>query len=165
MANENLQQLYVDQLRDLYNAEQQILKALPKMAQKAKHPALKEGFRFHEEQTRQHAQRLERIFDMLGQRPTGEKCKGMEGVLDEGEETMKKYDNPDVADAAMIAAAQRVEHYEIAGYGAVRTFAKELGLTDQEQLLQQTLNEEGNMDHKLSQLAEQVVNIDALRAD
>jgi ferritin-like metal-binding protein YciE len=165
MANENLQQLYVDQLRDLYNAEQQILKALPKMAEKAKHPGLKEGFRFHEEQTRQHAQRLERIFDMLGQRPTGEKCKGMEGVLDEGAETMKKYDNPDVADAAMIAAAQRVEHYEIAGYGAVRTFAKELGLTDQEQLLQQTLNEEGNMDHKLTQLAEQVVNIDALRAD
>jgi ferritin-like metal-binding protein YciE len=165
MARENLQQLYVDQLRDLYNAEQQILKALPKMAEKASHPRLKEGFRFHEEQTRQQAQRLERIFNMLGERPTGEKCKGMEGVIEEGKEIMGKYDSADVTDAAMIAAAQRVEHYEIAGYGTVRTYANMLGLTEQEELLQQTLNEEGNMDHQLTQLAEQVVNIDAIRAD
>jgi ferritin-like metal-binding protein YciE len=165
MARESLQKLYVDQLRDLYNAENQILKALPKMAEKATHPSLRQAFQQHEQQTRGHVDRLDRIFGMLGERATGEKCKGMEGVLDEGQEIMKEYDNSDVLDAGMIAAAQRVEHYEMAGYGCVRTYANMLGLPDQEALLQQTLNEEGETDHKLTQLAEQVVNLDAMRAD
>lgn len=164
MANESLQQLYVDQLRDLYSAEQMILTALPKMAEKATHPGLKDGLRLHENQTRQHAERLERIFNMLGQRPRAEKCKGMEGIINEGKEVMDKYKDSDVLDASMIAAAQRVEHYEIAGYGCVRTYASMLGLPDQEALLQQTLNEEGETDHKLTQLAEEVVNVDAMKA-
>jgi ferritin-like metal-binding protein YciE len=163
MARESLQKLYVDQLRDLYNAESQILKSLPKMEEKASHTGLKEAFRLHYRQTQQHVDRLEQIFSALGQRPSGEKCKGMEGIIDEAQDTLKMYDDSDVRDAALIAEAQRVEHYEIAGYGCVRTYANMLGFTNQEQLLQQTLNEEGETDHKLTEIAEQIVNIDALK--
>jgi ferritin-like metal-binding protein YciE len=163
MPRQSLEQLYKAQLRDLYSAENQILKALPKMIEKAGHPGLREGFELHLQQTQQHADRLQRIFGMLGERPGGETCKGMEGLLEEAEETMKQFDDPDVRDAAMIAAAQRVEHYEIAGYGSVRTYANLLGLGEQEQLLQQTLNEEGETDHKLTALAEEVVNLDAMK--
>ncbi|HEX6534286.1 MAG TPA: ferritin-like domain-containing protein [Gemmatimonadaceae bacterium] len=163
MPRESLEQLYKAQLRDLYSAENQILKALPTMAEKASHPGLRTAFQDHLRQTEQHVQRLQRVFDMLGERPGGERCKGIEGVLDEAKDTMKQFDDTDVRDAAMIAMAQRVEHYEMAGYGCVRTYANELGLGEQEQLLQQTLNEEGETDHKLTALAEEVVNVDALK--
>ena len=164
MANhESLQTLYINELRDLMSAEHMILKALPEMAQKASHAGLKDDFRLHEQQTRQHVDRLQRIFSLLGVDAEEKMCKGMEGILDEGKEAMKEYRDSDVLDAAMIAAAQRAEHYEIAAYGCVRTYANELGLADQEALLQETLNEEGTMDHRLTQLADEVVNIDALK--
>ena len=163
-TQESLQQLYVDELRDLMSAEHMILKALPKMAEKASHSGLKDAFRMHEQQTRQHVQRLEQIFAMLGIKAEEKKCKGMEGIIEEGQEVMKEYGDSDVLDAALIAAAQRVEHYEIAAYGCVRTYANVLGLGNQEELLQQTLNEEGNTDHRLTQLADEVVNVDALKA-
>ena len=161
---ESLQGLYLNELRDLMSAEHMILKALPKMAEKASHSGLKDAFRLHEQQTRQHVERLEQIFSMLGIKAEEKKCKGMEGIIEEGQETMKEYNDSDVLDAALIAAAQRVEHYEMAAYGCVRTYANVLGLGDQEELLQQTLNEEGNTDHRLTQLADEVVNIDALKA-
>jgi len=165
MANqESLQKLYLNELRDLMSAEHMILKALPEMASKASHSGLKDAFRLHEQQTRQHVQRLEQIFSMIGVKPEEKKCKGMEGIIDEGKDTLKEYDDSDVLDAALIAAAQRVEHYEIAAYGCVRTYANVLGLSSQEELLQQTLNEEGNTDHRLTQLADEVVNVDALKA-
>jgi Uncharacterized protein conserved in bacteria len=165
MANhESLQKLYIDELRDLFSAEQMILEALPQMEKKASHPRLKAGFRSHAEQTQRHTERLQRIFSTLGTKPTGEQCKGMKGIIDEGKEVLKKYHDSDVLDAAMIASAQRVEHYEIAGYGSVRTYANMLGLADQENLLQQTLDEEGNMDHQLTKIAEEVVNVEALKA-
>jgi ferritin-like metal-binding protein YciE len=163
-TQESLQKLYLNELRDLMSAEHMILKALPKMAEKASHPGLKDGFRLHEQQTRQHVQRLEQVFSMIGTKAEEKECKGMKGIIEEGQEVMKEYSDSDVLDAALIAAAQRVEHYEIAAYGCVRTYANVLGFTNQEELLQQTLNEEGNMDHRLTQMADEVVNIDALKA-
>lgn len=161
---ESLQKLYMNELRDLMSAEHMILDALPKMADKATHAGLKDSFRLHEQQTRQHVDRLKKIFSMLGVQAKEKECKGMKGIIEEGQETMKEYDDADVLDAALIAAAQRVEHYEIAAYGCVRTYANVLGLGDQEELLQQSLNEEGTTDHRLTQLADEVVNIDALKA-
>jgi len=163
MARESLEEVYVEQLKDLYSAEQQILRALPKMAKSAVHPDLQQAFTDHEQVTRVHVQRLERIFKDLGQSPGGHKCKGMEGLLAEGDELMEEHSESDALDAAMIAAAQRVEHYEIAGYGTVRTFANMLGLDEHAQALQQTLDEEGSTDEKLTELAETVVNIDAVK--
>ncbi len=163
-TQESLQNLYVNELRDLMSAEHMILKALPRMADKASHSALTEAFRMHEQQTRQHVQRLEQIFSMLGEKPEEKTCKGMDGIIAEGQDVMREYHDSDVLDAALIAAAQRVEHYEIAAYGCVRTYANVLGLSRQEELLQQTLNEEGNTDHRLTQLADEVVNVDALKA-
>ncbi len=163
-TQESLQQLYINELRDLMSAEHMILKALPKMTEKASHSGLKEAFRMHEQQTRQHVQRLEQIFSMIGMAPEEKKCKGMEGIIDEGQDVMKEYHDSDVLDAALIAAAQRVEHYEIAAYGCVRTYANVLGFTNQEDLLQQTLNEEGTTDKRLTQIADEVVNVDALKA-
>lgn len=165
MARENLQELYVDQLRDLHSAENQILEALPKMIEKTTHPDLKAALQEHRRITERQVERLDRIFSELGEDPAGEKCKGMEGLIKEGDEALKDHEDGDVRDAAIIAAAQRVEHYEMAGYGTVRTFASMLGLDDQAQLLQETLDEEGEADHKLSDLAERVVNIDAMKAD
>ncbi len=164
-TQESLQKLYLNELRDLMSAEHMILKALPKMAEKATHPGLKDGFRLHEQQTRQHVQRLEQLFSMIGAKAEEKECKGMKGIIEEGQEVMKEYSDSDVLDAALIAAAQRVEHYEIAAYGCVRTYANVLGFSKQEDLLQQTLNEEGNMDHRLTQMADEVVNIDALKAN
>jgi ferritin-like metal-binding protein YciE len=163
-TQESLQKLYLNELRDLMSAEHMILKALPKMAEKATHPGLKDGFRLHEQQSRQHVQRLEQVFSMIGTKAEEKECKGMKGIIEEGQEVMKEYSDSDVLDAALIAAAQRVEHYEIAAYGCVRTYANVLGFSKQEDLLQQTLNEEGNMDHRLTQMADEVVNIDALKA-
>jgi len=163
MASESLQDIYVEQLKDLYSAENQILKALPKMAKAATHADLRSAFEDHEVQTRTHVERLEKIFTQLGEKPGGHKCKGMEGLLAEGDELLEEHEESEALDAAMIAAAQRVEHYEIAGYGSVRTFANMLGLSDHADLLQRTLEEEGDTDKKLTGLAETVVNIDAMR--
>lgn len=164
MPLESLKSLYVDQLRDLYNAENQILAALPKMAQRSSHPELKNAFQQHEQVTKTHVDRLNQIFKQLGVQPQGETCEGMQGIIQEGEKMLKERSDPDTLDAALIAAAQRVEHYEIAGYGTVRTYANELGFGDQADLLQRTLNEEGSTDHKLTQIAETVVNADAMSA-
>ena len=163
MPGESLQDIYVEQLQDLYSAEQQILKALPKLADAATHNDLRVAFKEHEVMTRKHVERLDRIFNQLGEKPGGHKCKGMEGLIAEGDELLEEHEGSDALDAAMIAAAQRVEHYEIAGYGSVRTFAHMLGLGDQADLLQQTLEEEGQTDKRLTALAETVVNIDATK--
>jgi ferritin-like metal-binding protein YciE len=160
---ESLQKLYVEQLRDLYSAEGQILEALPKMVKQTKHTELKRAFQEHYQQTEQQVQRLQRIFDELGEKPGGHECKGMEGLLEEGDEAMEEFKDSDVLDAALIAAAQRVEHYEMAGYGCARTYAHMLGLTEQATLLQRTLDEEGDTDERLTDLAETVVNVDALK--
>jgi ferritin-like metal-binding protein YciE len=160
---ESLQKLYVEQLRDLHSAEEQILDALPKMTEKAKHPELKRAFQQHNQQTEQQLQRLEQIFKDLGESGGGHACKGMKGLLAEGEETMGEFKDSDVLDAALIAAAQRVEHYEMAGYGCARTYASLLGLANHADLLQRTLDEEGETDHKLTDLAESVINVDAMK--
>jgi ferritin-like metal-binding protein YciE len=160
---ESLQKLYVAQLQDLWSAEEQILDALPKMTEMTKHAELKRALQQHYQQTEQQVQRLERIFEDLGEKAGGHRCQGMEGLVKEGQQTMKEFKDSDVLDAALIAAAQRVEHYEIAGYGCARTYAHMLGLHEHAQLLQRTLDEEGDADHKLTDLAETVVNIDALK--
>ncbi len=163
MAMMNLRDLYVDQLRDLYSAEQQMLVALPKMIAAASDSKLREKFEKHQVETRQHADRLMQIFDDLGLTPSGHHCRGMEGLLLEGDEVLQRQDQipPEVLDAALICAAQRVEHYEIAGYGCVRTFADMLGLDKHKKLLQETLDEEGRADHVLTDVAEDRVNPEA----
>jgi ferritin-like metal-binding protein YciE len=163
MALENLKDLYVEQLRDLYSAEQQILKALPKMEKAATHDELKAAFREHRSVTEQQVERLEQVFDQLGEKPSGHHCKGMEGLLKEGDEMIGEKGDDATRDAGLIAAAQRVEHYEIAGYGTVRTYADRLGMQDHARLLQQTLDEEGQTDERLTRLAERIVNPDAQR--
>ncbi|HEX6694039.1 MAG TPA: ferritin-like domain-containing protein [Longimicrobiales bacterium] len=162
MAIESLQDLYVEELKDIYNAEQQIIKALPKMAAGASHSSLKKAFEEHLVMTRGQVERLETIFAEMDEKPTGKKCKGMEGLIEEGEELLKEKADPDVLDAGLIGAAQKVEHYEIAAYGTVRNMALQLGLTSHAELLQQTLDEEGETDKRLTGLAEGGVNKDAL---
>lgn len=160
MKTESLHELYIEQLRDLYDAETQLVRALPKLAEAANSEELRSGFEKHLEQTKGHVQRLEEIFQALGEKPTGEKCKGMEGLIKEGSELAKEDMDEDVKDAGLIASAQRVEHYEIAGYGTVRTYANLLGFADAEALLEQTLDEEKETDRKLTELAEEI-NIEA----
>ena len=150
---DNLQQLFVEQLRDLYDGEQQITKALPSLIDKASSSALKTALQEHLEVTRDQIVRLEKIFAELGEKSSGETCKGMKGVLDEGDHLVSKGGDPSVTDACIITSAQRVEHYKIAGYGTVKTYARQLGRTNFAQLLEQTLAEEKEADHKLSQLA------------
>jgi ferritin-like metal-binding protein YciE len=162
MSLSTLHDLYVDELKDLYNAENQILKALPKMAKAASHPELAAAFTEHLAQTKVHIERLETIFKQLDQGPKGKKCKAMEGLLAEGQDLMAEDADPMVLDAALIAAAQRVEHYEMAGYGCVRTFARLLGEEQAADLLQETLDEEGATDKKLTALAESVINAEAV---
>jgi ferritin-like metal-binding protein YciE len=154
--SEGLKELYIDELKDLYNAENQLVKALPKMAKAASSEELSQGFEEHLEQTRGHVQRLEKIFKSLGESPKGKKCKGMEGLVAEGTEVMEEDFEDSVMDAALIGAAQRVEHYEIAAYGTVCAFAEELGETEQASLLNETLKEEKKTDEKLTKLAEQI---------
>lgn len=154
MALESLNDLFVEQLRDLYDAENQLIKALPKMAEGANSDVLRQGFEEHLEQTKEHAQRIETIFEQLGQKAKAKKCKGMEGLIKQGSQALEEDMSEDVKDAAIIAAAQRVEHYEIAAYGTVRTFANLLGETESATLLEQTLEEEKETDKKLTQLAE-----------
>lgn len=153
-----LEDLFVHELQDLYNAEHQITKALPKMADSASNSSLKQAFQDHLEVTKTHIDRLEQVLKGCGENPGGVTCKAMEGIMKEGEELLKEKSNADsnVLDAALIAAAQRVEHYEMAGYGAVRTYANQLGQSDAEKLLQQTLDEEGETDHKLTDIAKKI---------
>jgi ferritin-like metal-binding protein YciE len=155
----SFEDLFIEQLRDLYSAETQILKALPKMIKGANAPELQRAFEEHLDETQAHAERLEQILKQLGARTRGKKCKAMEGLLEEGAEILKaKADDPAVRDAALIAAAQRVEHYEIAGYGCARTFAHHLSDEMAASLLEQTLQEEMAADQKLSQIAETSIN-------
>ena len=163
MELDTLEALYVDELKDLWSAEKQILKALPRMVRAAGHKDLKRAFTQHERQTRQHVARLERIFKQLDVSPRGKKCVGMEGLLEEGSELIKEKPEPDVLDAGLISAAQHVEHYEMAGYGTVRTWARVLGRDDQADILQQTLDEEGETDKLLTSLA-QAMNVEAVSA-
>jgi ferritin-like metal-binding protein YciE len=153
---EGLRELYIEELKDIYNAENQLVKALPKMAKAASSDELRQGFEEHLEQTKGHVQRLEKIFQALGESPKGKKCKGMEGLIEEGSEAMEEDFEGALMDAALIGAAQRVEHYEIAAYGTVSAFAEELGETEQASLLNETLEEEKETDEKLTQLAEQI---------
>ena len=154
--SERLKELYIDELKDLYNAENQLLKALPKMAKAASSEELSRGFEEHLKQTRGHVQRLEKIFKSLGESPKGKKCKGMEGLVAEGAEVMGEDFEDGVMDAALIGAAQRVEHYEIAAYGTACAFAEVLGESEQASLLNETLEEEKETDEKLTKLAEQI---------
>ena len=165
MPLDSLHDLYVEELKDLYNAENQLLKALPKMAKKASAVELKAAFTEHLEVTRTQVERLESIFADLEISPKGKKCKAMEGLIEEGKEVIEEEGDPSVIDAALIASAQRVEHYEMAGYGCVRTFAKLLGYEKAASLLQETLDEEGEADHALTALAETIINIKAEEAD
>jgi ferritin-like metal-binding protein YciE len=163
MAANSLQELYVEQLQDLFDAEQHIIKALPRMIEAAQSEELRDALTEHLEVTRKQADRVEQICQDLGEEAKGEKCKGMEGVLKEGSELVGDIDNEDVRDAAIIASAQRVEHYEMAGYGTARTYATLLGFDDAASTLEQTLNEEKEADEKLSSLAEEL-NVGALNA-
>src|SRR5215467_12302853 len=156
MRKGSIRQLYMDELKDLYNAETQLTKALPKMAKASSNAELRQAFEEHLRQTSEHVSRLEQIFEMLDESPSGKKCLGMEGLVKEGSETMQeKYEDP-VMDAAIIGAAQRVEHYEIAGYGTVKAFAELLGENEHVSLIEQTLEEEKQADEKLTQLAESI---------
>jgi ferritin-like metal-binding protein YciE len=149
----SLKDLFVEQLRDLYSAETQLVEALPKLAAAASHDELRQAFEHHLDETRGHVDRLREIFEQLGTTPGGVTCKAMKGLIAEGEEVVKAQGDDAVKDAALIAAAQRVEHYEIAGYGTVRTFADDLDLGDARDLLDQTLDEESTADKLLTKLA------------
>jgi ferritin-like metal-binding protein YciE len=149
-----LHELFLEQLRDLYSAETQLTKALPEMAGAANDLHLKQGFETHLEETKVHVQRLEQIFNALSEKPTGKTCQAMEGLIKEGKETINENASPEVKDAALIAAAQRVEHYEMAGYGTVRTYAELMGHDQAVRLLQQTLDEERATDKKLTNAAQ-----------
>ena len=153
MALNSMQDLFTEQIADLYSAEQQLVEALPKMVQAATDRELKSAFEHHLEETRSHVRRLEQVFEQMGVRPKAETCKAMEGLIKEGEDIIKEDGSPAVKDAALIAAAQRVEHYEIAGYGTVRTFADVMDLGDVRNLLDETLDEEGEADKKLTDIA------------
>ena len=158
---ETLRDLYLNELRDLYSAETQLLEALPKMAEAATSSQLKEAFTTHLEETQGHVSRLEEIFEALGEEPGGETCKAMEGLIAEGEDYVKASGDPDVRDAGLIGAAQRVEHYEMAGYGTTRTLATRLGESEAADSLQATLDEEEEADRKLTAIAESEVNTEA----
>ena len=163
MQESALKELYLKELRDIYDAEKQITKALPKMAKAASSSQLRQGFETHLDQTKNHITRLEQIFEALDESPKGESCDGMEGLIEEGSEVMDEDFDPEAIDAGLISAAQRVEHYEIAAYGALRTWANTLGQKRAVSLLQQTLDEEKETDQKLTQMAEKV-NVKAAAA-
>ena len=158
MPQKGLKELYIDELKDLYSAENQLVKALPKMAKAATSTKLRQGFEEHLEQTKGHVQRLEQIFESVDESPKGKKCKGMEGLIEEGSEiTEEDFEGP-VLDAGLIGAAQRVEHYEIAAYGTARAFAEELGESKHVSLLEATLSEEEATDEKLTELSQEINN-------
>ena len=161
MKINSLQDLYVEELRDVYNAETQLVKALPKVAQAASSDELRSAIEDHLEQTKEHVERLDQIFESLGQASKGKKCKAMEGLIEEASETMEEDMPENVMDAAIIASAQRVEHYEISAYGTLATFAKLLGREDDADLLGQTLDEEKEADETLTDIAESTINVEA----
>jgi ferritin-like metal-binding protein YciE len=161
MELETLKDLYIHELKDLYSAENQLIKALPKMAKAATNKSLAEGFKTHLTETKEHVIRLERILKSHDESTRGPKCKGMEGLIKEGQDMIDEDAEDEVRDAGLISAAQRVEHYEIAGYGSARTYAELLGDTQGAKALQQTLDEEGATDKKLTKLAKTVVNLQA----
>jgi len=163
MAKLALRGLYLDELKDLYDAENRLVKALPKLAKEAESQELRAGIEEHFEQTKGHVDRLREIFDAMGEKPSGKRCAAMVGLLEEGDELMEEDFEAGVRDAALISAAQRVEHYEIAAYGCVRTWANLLGEKEAEGLLQQTLDEEKEADEKLSELS-QKINVQAASA-
>src|SRR3954466_16003435 len=165
MSMDSLKDLYVEELKDLYNAENQLLKALPRLARKAASPDLRAAFEEHLGQTEGQVNRLEKIFKKLGEKPTGKTCKAMKGLVEEGKEIMEEDGDESVLDAALIGAAQKVEHYEIASYGTARTFASLRGEEDAVELLQKTLDEEAATDKKLTALAESLVNPEANMAE
>jgi ferritin-like metal-binding protein YciE len=158
MALKNLDDLFLHTLKDIYYAEKQILKALPKMEKKAKSPELKKGFAQHRDETETHVQRLDKVFETIGKPARGTKCDAIIGIIDEAEEIMGEVDDADTLDAAMIASAQAVEHYEITRYGTLITWAKQLGHNDAVKHLEDTLKEEKNTDALLTKMAEQQVN-------
>ena len=162
MSLDTLEKLYISELRDLYSAENQLLKALPKMAKGASSPDLKDAFQKHLEQTKGHVERLEELLEQLDESPKGKTCQAMKGLIEEGSEILKEEGEESVLDAGMIVAAQKVEHYEIASYGSVRTFANLLGQDEAARLLQSTLDEESETNEILNRLAETVVNPEAL---
>ena len=161
MQLETLKDLYIHELKDLYSAEKQLIKALPKMAKAAKNEELAAGFQEHLEQTKQHAQRLERVLHTHRQTPRAPKCKGMEGIIAEGAEMIEEEGDDEVKDAGLIAAAQRAEHYEMAGYGTARTYAELLGDKEGAKMLSQTFEEEKETDQKLTRLAKSAINVGA----
>ena len=165
MKLSTLKQLYIEELRDLYSAENQLLKALPKMAKGASSEELKLAFENHLDQTKVHVERLEEIFERLDETPKGKTCQAMKGLVEEGSEILGEDGEESVLDAGTIAVAQKVEHYEIASYGTVRTFAQLLGEDEAAELLQETLDEEGEADKLLTQLAQEIVNPEALLED
>jgi ferritin-like metal-binding protein YciE len=162
MELDTLRELYIDELKDLYSAETQLVKALPRMAKAASHPELKKAFETHLRQTEEHVARLDRIFEELEASPRGKKCVGMEGLIEEAKELLREKPDLDVLDAGLISKAQHVEHYEMAGYGTVRTYAQFLGEERQMALLQKTLDEEGDANTLLTEIAERSVNADAM---
>lgn len=161
MELETLKDLYIHELKDLYSAEKQLIKALPKMAKAATNRSLADGFKMHLTETKEHAVRVERILKSHDESTRGPKCKGMEGLIKEGQDMIDEDAEDEVRDAGLISAAQRVEHYEIAGYGSARTYAELLGDSQGAKALQQTLDEEGATDKKLTKLAKTVVNLQA----
>ncbi len=161
MELDTLRDLYVAELKDLYSAEKQLVQALPKMIKATKHPELRAAFKTHLQQTVEHVKRLELVCAELGATPRGKRCVGMAGLIEEGAELIEKRSDDDVLDAGLIAAAQHIEHYEMAGYGTVRTYARQLGYESQAQMLQRTLDEEGETDHLLTDLAEARINLEA----
>jgi ferritin-like metal-binding protein YciE len=164
MKEDSLKELFIKELKDLYSAETQLVKALPKMAKAATNSDLKAGFEEHLKQTEGHVGRLEKIMKSLDESPKGKKCKGMEGLIKEGAELIEEDPGDEELDAGLISAAQRVEHYEMAGYGCVATYAKLLGEDQAETLLRQTLDEEKETDKKLTQLA-QHINVEAMNSE
>ena len=157
----SLRDLFIEELRDLYSAETQLVGALPKMAEAAASQDLASAFKHHLEETRGHVSRLESIFNQIGEKSSGETCEAMKGLIKEGEILVKAEGDPDVRDAGLIGAAQRVEHYEMAGYGTARSLALRLGDNQTAEILQQTLDEEGEADKKLTSIAESQVNVAA----
>jgi ferritin-like metal-binding protein YciE len=158
MAMNTLEDLYLDQLLDLHSAETQLIQALPEMAEAADSRELRDAFEEHLQQTKEHKRRLEKILNGMGQRPNGIVCEGMQGLIQEGHEIIDQEGDPSVLDAGIIAAAQKVEHYEMSGYGTARAFAERLGELDAVDLLQATLDEEKAADKKLTKIAERSVN-------
>jgi ferritin-like metal-binding protein YciE len=163
MELETLKDLYLHELKDLFSAEQQLAKALPKMAKAASNKELAGGFQTHLEQTKEHAQRLQQILTSHKATTRGPKCKGMEGIVAEGAEMIEEEADDEVKDAGLISAAQRVEHYEMAGYGTARAYAELLGDQEGARLLQTTLEEERQTDEKLSKLAKSAINVAAVK--